>query len=648
MYKDQKNMKPDPLKLPQILYIADSEESRSLVRRLLSYTFIVLEAANPLDGIGLAEETRPGLILLDNNVSQMTSSEAATRLKKVLAGTPIVIVSGDTTQKARARALAAGAVGFIPKPIGDDFEELVQAYLHGRVDELEHAEKYLREYQLELAEKIEDQTRQLANTVERNKYLLSQNQKMFAMLERRHKLLETAARVGQMVTSILDLNELLRHTVNIICSEFNFYYSGIFLVSDDRQWAVLRAGYALAGRKMLEAHYKLPIDDKSMIGRSVLGQEAQIALDVAGEESRFKNPYLPDTRSEMALPLIVNSVSVGAVTVQSHELNAFSEEDVTSLQAMADQIAIAINNANLMKHLELANSELLRTKTFEAIATATGEAIHWVGNKAAPIPGSVSRVREDIQYLLALTAQVNESALDNAALQAAVQTVREEAKASGLDLKKILEEMSAMKPNRLQALVSVESLMEDLEIAENSAKTILDIKEGLIGPARQRNDAPVSLSEMITNTVENMGLPHDAVEMTWAHDMPLAHVDVRQVEQVFNNLIKNAWEAMANAHTPDPKIHVRGRSDDDANFVLVSVQDNGPGIPKDIQEKIWVSFFTTKGGSGGTGLGLSAVMQIVNQHGGKIWLESEAGMGATFFVRLPAEKLYMPDEKVSH
>ena len=203
-----------------------------------------------------------------------------------------------------------------------------------------------------------------------------------------------------------------------------------------------------------------------------------------------------------------------------------------------------------------------------------------------------------------------------------------------------------MKPNRLQALVSVESLIEDLDIAENSAKTILDIKEGLIGPARQRNDAPVSLSGMITNTVENMGLPHAAVEMTWAEDMPLAHVDARQVEQVFNNLIKNAWEALTNAKVADPKIYVNGRQDD-TDFVLVSVRDNGPGIPKEIQEKIWVSFFTTKGGSGGTGLGLSAVMQIVNQHGGKIWLESEAGEGATFFVRLPAEKLYMPDENVS-
>lgn len=634
-------MTSDSRRLPQVLYIADSDESRALVRRLLASQYVVLEAANPLDGLELAGETMPGLILLDNNVSKMTSSEAATRLMKMLPGTPIVVVSGDTSEKARARALAAGAAGFIPKPIGADFENLVTEYLNGKTDELQNAERYLREYQLELAEKIEDQTRQLTNTIERNKYLLSQNQKMFAMLERRHKLLETAARVGQMVTSILDLNELLRHTVNIICSEFNFYYSGIFLVSEDRRWAHLRAGFALAGRKMLDANYKLPIDDKSMIGRSILNGQAQIALDVAGEESRFKNPFLPDTRSEMALPLIVNSVSVGAVTVQSNELNAFNEEDIASLQAMADQIAIAINNANLMKDLEAANAELLRTKTYEAIATATGEAIHWVGNKAAPIPGSVSRVREDVRYLLALAGKA--SAFDQASLTEAVQTVREEAQAAGLDLESILAEMSAMPPNRLRALVSVESLLEDLDIAESSAKTILDIKEGLIGPARQRHDAPVSLREMIVHTVENMGLPREVVEMTWADDMPPAHVDERQVEQVFNNLIKNAWEALTHAGAPDPKIIVRGRRD--GEFVLVSVRDNGPGIPKEIQEKIWVSFFTTKGGAGGTGLGLSAVMQIVNQHGGTIWLESETGHGAEFFVRLPAEKLYMPDEK---
>ena len=632
----------DPRKLPQVLYIADSDESRALVGRLLAEKYVVLEAANPLDGIQLAEDTHPNLILLDHNLPHITGNEAAPRLRKILPKTPIVIISGDLSNGARERALAAGAVGFIPKPIDDDFSSQVNEYLNGKVEKLEQPELHLKAYQQELAEKFEGTIRQLTATVDRNKYLLQQNERMFAMLERRHRLLETAARVGQLVTSILDMDDLLRYTVDIICSEFNFYYSGIFLLSDDRKWAALRAGYGTAGRQMMDKNHRLPLDDHSMIGNAILKQQAQIASDVAGEVSRFKNPFLPDTRSEMALPLIAKSEALGALTVQSDKINAFSEEDITSLQVMADHIAIALSNAQLLDKLAVANEELLRTKTFEAIATATGEAIHWVGNKAAPIPGSIKRVREDLSYLLALIGQLDESAFDNASLRAAVETVKEEAEMAGIDLKAVLEEMSAMKPNRLSALVSVESLIEDLDIAENSAKIILDIKEGLIGPARQRNDAMVSLREMITNTVENMGLPNDVVELQWADDMPHAHVDARQVEQVFNNLIKNAWEAMANT-TPEPKICVHGRRDDDPNFVLVTVKDNGPGIPKEIQEKIWVSFFTTKGGSGGTGLGLSSVMQIVNQHGGKIDLESEAGNGALFSVRLPVEKITKED-----
>lgn len=627
---------PDPRKLPQVLFIEDSGESRALVRRLLSDKFVVLEAADPLDGLQLAEETQPNLVLIDHNLPHMTGSEAATRLRKILPNTPIVIISADVSEGARERALAAGAVGFIPKPIDDSFETLVQEYLSGRVEKLEDAEQHLQAYQQELVEKLEDTIRQLSNTVEKNRHLLQQNERMFSMLERRHRLLETGARVGQVVTSILDINELLKHTANIICSEFSFYYAGIFLVSEDGQWAVLRAGFGEAGRKMLAENYRLPIDDRSMIGKSILSGQAQIALDVAGGESRFKNPFLPNTRSEMALPLIVEARALGSLTVQSNQLNAFTEEDVTTLQSMADQIAIAINNAQSMQKLEAASAELVRTKTFEAIATATGEAIHWVGNKAAPIPGSIKRIREDVRYLLALAALADDSALGDESLRAAVRTVRAGAQAKEIDLKQVLAEMSAMKPNRLQALVSVESLLEDLDIVENSAATILDIKEGLIGPARQRHDTSVSLSGMIADTVSNMGLPEGVVEMKWAQDLPNAYVDERQMEQVFNNLIKNAWEALAEVSSP--KIVVHARRDDDPNYVLVTIRDNGPGIPRELQEKIWVSFFTTKGGRGGTGLGLSACLQIVSQHGGRISLESDAGQGATFLVRLPAKK----------
>ena len=179
---------PDPRRLPQLLYIEDSDESRALVRRLLSKKYIVLEAGDPLDGLQLAEETQPDIILLDHNLPHMTGSEAATRLRKMLPNTPIVIVSADLSNGARERALAAGAVGFISKPIDDDFEELVDAYFKGRVEKLDDVEHHMQAYQEELVQRLEDNIRQLSNTVEKNKYLLQQNERMFSMLERRHKL----------------------------------------------------------------------------------------------------------------------------------------------------------------------------------------------------------------------------------------------------------------------------------------------------------------------------------------------------------------------------------------------------------------------------------------------------------------------------
>ena len=626
----------DPRKLPRILYIEDNEDARTLVRRLLAGQYVVLEAADPLNGLQLADETRPNLILLDHNLPHMTGSEVATRLRTMLPDTPLVVISADMSNGARERALAAGAAGFIPKPINvTTFVEEIEAFLHGKRERLEQAERHMQVYQQELVERLEANVRQATQSAERNKFLLDQNQRMFAMLERRHQLLETAARVGHAVTSILDLDELLPRMVDIICNEFGLYYSGVFLVSDAErgQWAVLRAGFGKAGRDMLAEGFRLALDDKSMIGEAVLQKRARIAHDVAGQESHFKNPHLPATRSEVALPLIVNDVALGALTVQSDQLDAFTEEDITSLQVMADQAAIAISNAQALQKLEDATAELVRTKTFEAIATATGEAIHWVGNKAAPIPGSVGRVREDVAYLLALMAQMKTAGVDHASITETAQSVLDEAQAQGVDVARLAAEMSTLEPRRLSALLSVESLLEDLQIIESSAVTILNIKEDLIGPARQRTPESVSLKEMLAATVAGMGLPQGVVEMSLPGDLPNAFCDARQVEQVFNNLVKNAWEALRDHAAP--KIFMQARRDDDPKFVLVSVRDNGPGIPQEMQDKIWVSFFTTKGGRGGTGLGLSACVQIVNQNGGKIWLESEPGKGAAFFVLLP-------------
>jgi signal transduction histidine kinase len=460
------------------------------------------------------------------------------------------------------------------------------------------------------------------------------------MLERRQKLLETAARVGQAVTSILDIDELLMRTVEIICDEFEIYYSGIFLLSEDAQWVELHAGYGDAGKEMLRAGFRLPVDRSSMVGVAILDKQGQLTPDVEAQAGHFKNPYLKDTCSEIALPLIAKSQVLGALTVQSDQLNAFAEEDVTALQTMADQVAIAINNARLLQELEEANNELVRTKTFEAIATATGEAIHWVGNKAAPIPGSVRRLREDLSHLLAMLSlfendgkrRLVEAELEP--LHDAVQNLLSEAIESDLGLEELAASLLTYSPKRLQALLDIESTLEDLQIIEHSAETILDIKEDMIGPARQRNPDSFSLAEMLTTLVMDMGLPKGVIETAWPGDLPQVFGDARQIEQVFNNLVKNAWEALDGK--PEAKIWINAHNALEPDFLLVTIKDNGPGIPAEIQEKIWVSFFTTKGDRGGTGLGLSACMQIVNQNNGKIWLQSEPGKGATFSVLLPS------------
>jgi signal transduction histidine kinase/DNA-binding NarL/FixJ family response regulator len=631
----------DPRLMPRVLYIEDSQDARFLVRRLLQGKYLVLETGDPLDGLSLAENTQPDLVLIDENLPGMKGSEVATRLRRILPDARLVIISAETAEGARERALAAGAAGFIGKPIDvDTFAEQVDSFLGGKREILEQAEHHMQVYQEELVERLEGNVRHLNQTLERNQYLLSQNARMIEMLERRQKLLEAAARVGQAVTSILDIDELLMRTVDIICSEFSIYYSGVFLLSEDEQWVELHAGYGDAGKEMLRAGFRLPVDRNSMVGVAVLDKQGQLTPDVEAQASHFKNPYLKDTRSEIALPLIAKSQVLGALTVQSDQLNAFAEEDVNALQTMADQVAIAINNARLLQELEEANNELIRTKTFEAIATATGEAIHWVGNKAAPIPGSVNRLREDLSNLLAMLSVFEKNEKRNQAgdgfepLQYAVQNLLSEASEYGLELEELALSLLTYSPKRLQALLDIESTLEDLQIIEHSAKIILNIKEDMIGPARQRSPSSFSLAEMLTTLLMDMGLPKGVIETTWPGDLPHAFGDARQIEQVFNNLVKNAWEALDSK--VDAKIWIEARNASEPDFLLVTIKDNGPGIPAEIQGKIWVSFFTTKGDRGGTGLGLSACMQIINQNNGKIWLDSEAGKGATFSVLLPS------------
>ncbi|MDY7077047.1 MAG: GAF domain-containing protein [Chloroflexota bacterium] len=418
----------------------------------------------------------------------------------------------------------------------------------------------------------------------RNADLHLENRRLLARAERRARLLSAASQVGRDVTSILDMNDLLNKTVDIICDAYGFYYAGVFLVDEAGEWAVLRAGRGEAGATMIANAHRLAIGGHSMIGTCIERKQARIALDVGEEPVHFKNPNLPHTRSEMALPLIVADRAIGAVTVQSVEEAAFSDDDVTSLQAMADQLAIAINNARLLKELEAAHAELVRTKTFEALATSTLSAIHWIGNKALPISASVGLLRGD------------------------------------------LESLSAADPDL------VESMLEDLATIEDSSRLIVSVQEHLIGPAREEKPRPAMVDDVIKDTAVAMGIPPGMVSYAVAPDLPLAVADTTQLGRAFGYALKNAVEAMEGMEGQRINIEVTPAGDE--RFIAVCIADTGPGIPDENLEKIWAAFYTTKGAKH-AGLGLSACYQILKQAEGKISASNVPGGGAMFELLIP-------------
>jgi GAF domain-containing protein len=191
----------------------------------------------------------------------------------------------------------------------------------------------------------------------------------------RHRALqlEAVAEISGAASSILDLEHLLPMAAELIRDRFDLYYAGIFLVDEEGQQAVLRAGTGAAGRTMVQDGHALPVGGQSMIGWSVANAQPRIALDVQTEKIRFDNPLLPETRSEMALPLVSRGRALGAMTIQSMRPAAFAHEDVTVLQIMADQLANAIENARLFQERERRITELgIVNEIGEALASAVG------------------------------------------------------------------------------------------------------------------------------------------------------------------------------------------------------------------------------------------------------------------------------------
>jgi len=177
-------------------------------------------------------------------------------------------------------------------------------------------------------------------------------------LQQRSIQLQVAAEVARDATTAHELDELLNQAVDLIRDRFGFYHAGIFLVDESGEYAILRAATGAAGRQMLEQGHRLKVGEVGIVGYVTDQGTARIALDVGTDAVHFANPLLPETRSEMALPLQLGERVIGALDVQSREASAFDEDDVAVLQTMADQLAVAIENVRLLHQMQETVREL--------------------------------------------------------------------------------------------------------------------------------------------------------------------------------------------------------------------------------------------------------------------------------------------------
>jgi GAF domain-containing protein len=186
-------------------------------------------------------------------------------------------------------------------------------------------------------------------------------------LQRRSAYLEAAAEVSRAASSILETERLTWRVTELIRQRFNLYHVGLFQVDESGEWAEYRAGAGPGSQELLADGFRLQVGGESMVGWCTAKGRQRVAQDVTTETMRVDHPLVPDTRSEAVLPLIVHGWVAGALNVQSDRPHAFDADTLAALQTIADQVAVALDNARLFSETEAA---------LEAERRAYGEITH--------------------------------------------------------------------------------------------------------------------------------------------------------------------------------------------------------------------------------------------------------------------------------
>ncbi len=410
-------------------------------------------------------------------------------------------------------------------------------------------------------------------------------------LQRRNTYLAASSEIGRLVTSTLDIKTIFTRTVNLVSDRLGFYFAAIYQLDEDGFYAILREGTGGAGESMKIQKHRVASGSQTIIGKAVETGELVLANNVLTEPLYQPNPLLLDTQSEVAIPLKVGGRVLGVISIQSTQAQSFTPDVLSVLQSLADQVAVAINNATLydesqeliktLKEVDQLKSQFLANMSHE-LRTPLNSIIGFSRVIIKGIDGPITEMQmQDLtaiynsgQHLLGLINDI-------------------------LDLARI--EAGKMELN-----------FEEVHLAEMVA-SVMSTAKGLV------KEKPIQLVPKIPA------------------DMPTVRGDTMRVRQVLINLLSNASK-FTDEGTITVEAHVQQGSNGKPE-AIINVIDTGPGISQEGQEKLFKAFSQVDGSatrkSGGSGLGLSICANLVQLHGGRISVHSEEGKGSTFWFTLP-------------
>ncbi len=215
---------------------------------------------------------------------------------------------------------------------------------------------------------------------------------------RKTEQLRAASYIARQTAEVQDLHELLDRVVHLVTDQFGYYHTGVFLVNESGDSVTLLTASSAGGKRMVEKGHSLRVGTQGIVGYVAAQKKPRFALDVGMDAVFFNNPDLPLTRSEIALPLLVHERLLGVLDIQSDKPGAFSLQDVDVLATLADQLAVAIDKAQLLEASQAAFAQLealttIRTreawsqklKERERVVTYTP-----LGMRAEKVPGNES------------------------------------------------------------------------------------------------------------------------------------------------------------------------------------------------------------------------------------------------------------------